>query len=126
MLRAVPTTPTPAASSNLADVYMLLEDGYDKARRDYRVGWSDDRIAKDAGVSVELVTRRREQDYGPIAPPKIDPIPEISAMTEAVCSGLLDVSTRLAALTKRAAEVSSDVTKLQALVAKAKGGADGL
>lgn len=59
-------TPTPGASARITDVYMALEDAYDRSARDYRPGWTDERIARELGVSVELVAKRRAADFGPV------------------------------------------------------------
>jgi hypothetical protein len=59
-------TPSPAAAMKITEVYMALSDAYDLAARGYRAGWTDERIARDLGVSVELVAKRREQDFGPV------------------------------------------------------------
>lgn len=58
--------PSPAASSAIADAYLLLQDGYDHAAKNYKPGWSDERIAKESGLSLPEVKRRREHDFGPL------------------------------------------------------------
>lgn len=61
-----PTPPTPAASKRITDLYLYLEDHYDRDRKGYRNGWSDEKIAEELALAVDLVARRREQDFGPI------------------------------------------------------------
>jgi hypothetical protein len=48
----------------------LLAKGYDLKARDYVSGWSDKRIAEDCKLSVDFVAKRREEDFGPAAPPR--------------------------------------------------------
>jgi hypothetical protein len=61
-----PAVPTPPAAMKITEVYMALSGAYDLAARGYKSGWSDERIARDLSVSVELVAKRREQDFGPV------------------------------------------------------------
>lgn len=63
---ASPAVPTAPAAMKITEVYMALSDAYDLTARGYKAGWSDERIARDLGVSLELVARRREQDFGPV------------------------------------------------------------
>ncbi|OYZ97679.1 MAG: hypothetical protein B7X99_13590 [Rhizobiales bacterium 17-65-6] len=58
--------PSPAASSALVIAYMLLEEKYDKATKAYRAGYSDELVAKETGLSVAVVAKRREDDFGPL------------------------------------------------------------
>lgn len=60
---------SPAAAVKLGELYMMLSDAYEPARKVYKPGWSDDRIAKETGLAIEFVRARREQDFGPLAPP---------------------------------------------------------
>lgn len=60
---------SPAAAVKLGELYMMLSDAYEPARKLYKQGWSDDRIAKETGLAIEFVRSRREQDFGPLAPP---------------------------------------------------------
>ncbi|MEW6256909.1 MAG: hypothetical protein AB1592_13220 [Pseudomonadota bacterium] len=63
---SAPPLPSPAASSAIVTAYLLLEDHYDKAAKAYRAGWSDERVAKESGLAVEAVAKRREADFGPL------------------------------------------------------------
>lgn len=58
--------PTPEASVSITDLYMKLDDAYDRAKRNYKPGYDDERVARELGVSVVLVKSRREQDFGPL------------------------------------------------------------
>lgn len=57
---------SPAASAAIVDLYMMLGEYYDKARKTYAEGWDDARIAKEAGLSPVVVAERREKDFGPL------------------------------------------------------------
>ena len=58
--------PSPAASSAIVNLYVLLEDRYDRVAKAYRADWSDERVAKETGLSAEAVAKRREADFGPL------------------------------------------------------------
>lgn len=84
----------PSEDSVLAKQMMMetLVDAYDLKARDYRPGWDDQKIAEKCKLSVEFVRRRREEDFGPVAPPKPDPMVEIAKRTEALSAALKPVS----------------------------------
>lgn len=46
------------------DVDLMLVDNFDPARGRYREGWDDERVAREAGMSVEFVAKRREAEHG--------------------------------------------------------------
>lgn len=48
-------------------VITLLNDHFDTERRLYEDNWSDDRVAKEAGTSLEFVTKYRKDAYGELA-----------------------------------------------------------
>lgn len=58
--------PSPAASNAIAEAYLMLQDGYDHAAKTYKPGWSDEKIAKESGLSLAEVKKRREADFGPL------------------------------------------------------------
>ncbi|MEW6121622.1 MAG: hypothetical protein AB1698_03350 [Pseudomonadota bacterium] len=58
--------PSPAASSAIVNLYVRLEDSYDRLAKAYRADWTDERVAKETGLSVEAVAKRREADFGPL------------------------------------------------------------
>lgn len=60
------SVPTLAASKRITDLYMLLEDHYDREEKCYRDGWSDGKVSSELDLDVGFVTRRREQDFGPL------------------------------------------------------------
>ena len=57
---------SPVAAARLGELYMILTDVFLVADKAYKPGWSDERIAKETGLSVEFVAKRRLEDYGPI------------------------------------------------------------
>lgn len=65
----VQPAPTPAAGRAKRLVYMALEEDYDEMKRAYKPGKSDATIAKECGVSDQLVKTIREESYGPLAEP---------------------------------------------------------
>lgn len=60
--------PSAQASRAMVELYVMLEDAYDRDKRDYRAGWDDERVARETRLSVSVVRARREQDFGPLAP----------------------------------------------------------
>jgi uncharacterized Zn finger protein (UPF0148 family) len=48
-------------------IYQKLDEVFDEAKRRYAASWSDDKVAKDLGVSVELVAGIRDEAYGKLA-----------------------------------------------------------
>lgn len=58
--------PSKAASKSITDLYLYLEDHYDRDKKLYRNGWTDEKIAAELGLSVTVVSARREQDFGPL------------------------------------------------------------
>lgn len=73
-LAAAVDVPPPAATAARTedarkarlDVDMLLVDNFRPAEGRYRDGWDDERVAREAGMSVDFVARRREADHGPL------------------------------------------------------------
>lgn len=66
IVMAAATERSPAAVSKLPELYMILGDAYDPMRKNYKEGWSDERIAKETGLSPDFVAKRREVDFGPV------------------------------------------------------------
>lgn len=103
-------TPSPAAAQALALLYMALSDGYDTHAKKYRAGVSDETIAKEVGLSVEVVRARRESDFGPVA---IDPYEALrAALTEqqALLERFVEQIDRLADLAKHVVVSTAIVT----------------
>lgn len=66
MAAAPAPSASPSASGAIVELYMLLDDKYQRARKAYVAGYSDERIAKELGLSVTVVAERREKDFGPV------------------------------------------------------------
>lgn len=54
--------------------FLELMDHYDMAARAYRGDMTDAKIAEKCGLSVAAVTAKREADFGPLTPPRPDPM----------------------------------------------------
>lgn len=57
---------SPAASEAIVNLYLILSDRYDKARKAYVAGWDDARVARETGLALPVVQERREHDFGPL------------------------------------------------------------
>lgn len=115
----VPMTAPPSENSALAKKIMsdLLFEHYDLARRDYKDGWSDDRVAKDSGVSPAFVAKRRAEDFGPASPPKPPILIDVGRRADMILATVKDVSSRTTALLSRAEEAVKELENLSAAVA---------
>lgn len=60
---------TPVAGQALRKVFALLEDHFDGDAGNYRSDWSDDKIAKETGISKDAVKGYRINAFGKIKPP---------------------------------------------------------
>ncbi|MFG1370717.1 hypothetical protein V5F32_00910 [Xanthobacter oligotrophicus] len=96
---AAPSSPpSPAASSALVVCYLLIEEHYDRARKAYRAGWDDERIAKETGLALPVVQERRERDFGPLV---VDTTrEELAAALDGLEADLADVRGRVMAATQ--------------------------
>lgn len=63
----VTASPIVAAGKIMRVVYNLLEDYFDTGTLLYKGGWTDARIAKEAGTAENVVTKIREESYGKLA-----------------------------------------------------------
>lgn len=71
---AVAAPPAPTVISDEARnarrlATMMLEEHFDVATGRFRDGWTDEKIAKETGAAVQFVTKRREEDFGPLKMP---------------------------------------------------------
>ena len=80
-----------------------LEANYLPARQGYRAGWSDKRIAQEAGTETRLVEAIREMAFGPLGPD-----PEIEAVRES----LTGIEIRLRALTAQKGQLQERLASL--------------
>lgn len=63
------TTPSPAAIRSQAAMFRLISDHFDADSGRYSEGWSDEKIAKDTGLSAQTVAAFRTEAFGPIKEP---------------------------------------------------------
>ncbi len=61
--------PTPATGQALRKVFLSLEDNFDAEAGCYKNDYSDERIAKETGISPEAVKNYRVSAYGKLKPP---------------------------------------------------------
>ena len=54
------------ASVSIVELYMILDDAYDREKKDYKRGHSDEIIAEKTGLAISVVADRREKDFGPL------------------------------------------------------------
>ena len=112
--QSVPPTKTmPSEESVFAKQLMmeLLSKGYDLKMREYRPGWTDARIAAECSLSVDFIAKRREEDFGPVTPPRPDPMIEIA-------SRLNDLSILAKAIVEDVQRISGAATNLRGGIAK--------
>lgn len=69
----LPETPPASISADARKALRLaiqfLEDYFDEGRRNYKPGWSDERISAECGASVQAVANERERLFGPLGEP---------------------------------------------------------
>ncbi|MFG1376137.1 hypothetical protein [Xanthobacter autotrophicus] len=105
-----PSPPSPAASSALVVCYLLIEEHYDRARKAYRAGWDDDRIARETGLALPVVQERRERDFGPLV---VDTTREDLEATLGVLAGEIAELTTLIRAAEQA--ISSSQARLRSI-----------
>lgn len=93
----------------------LLMEHLDLEARTYQTGWSDERIAKESGWSVEAVKRRREADYFQIAE-AIRP-EEVAIIAKSLVEGMTAIATSVERLGAVALEEVAARQALQQAVA---------
>jgi hypothetical protein len=74
-----PIQPQPSDEAKAARrlAHMLLEEQFDVEKGCFRNGYSDAKIAAESGAAVAFVSKRREEEFGPLKQP-----PEIAAARE--------------------------------------------
>lgn len=88
-------------------VFSILEDRFDEAKRLYRDGWTDERTAKEAGTTVEIVQRLRREAFGELAED-----PRVTAFKDDLALLRLDIEQAMLALGRRCDEMASRLTGL--------------
>lgn len=81
-------------------VYQLLDDTFDETTGLYARGYSDEMVAKELDVSIDLVVKTRREAYGELAEdPIVDELTEsVNELRELVISTLQDFANRIDAL----------------------------
>ncbi len=72
---------------------------FDTAKGCFEEGWSDARIAKETGMPEAWVTKRREEDFGPLKEP--GEFAEVRAEAKALASEIGKLQAKLDAMAKR-------------------------
>lgn len=91
--------PTDAAKKAHRLAMMMLEEGYDEARKCYKPGWSDTKIATESGASEKHVADTRATYFGPTGEPA-----ELTALRAAIDVAENDMKVRLQALDRALAD----------------------
>lgn len=111
------TAATPAASKGIVEMYMLLDDKYDRATKRYKGDYSDARVAKETGLAEAVVAERRNKDFGPVI---TAPSAAELAMAAAECgAGLQRVIDAAEAVQKAAMDATAKVQAYARLVDQA-------
>ena len=72
---SVAATPSPAAIKSQATMFRLIDAHFDVEAGRYAEGWSDEKIGKDTGLSVQTIAAFRDEAFGKIKEP-----PEVAAL----------------------------------------------
>lgn len=68
-MKLAAANPTPATAKALRDMFTLLDTVFDIEAGVYQEGYSDEKIAKETGISPDAVKNYRVQAYGKLKPP---------------------------------------------------------
>ena len=79
------------AARRKANEFLMFHFDVEKGR--YEDGWSDERVAKDSGMPVAWVVKRREEEYGALKQPS--EFAEIRAQAAALASEIGKLNARL-------------------------------
>ena len=91
--------PTDAVKAARRDATEKLLFHFDAAKGCYEEGWSDARIAKETGMPEAWVSKRREEDFGPLKEP--GEFAEVRAEAKALASEIGKLQSKLDAMAKR-------------------------
>lgn len=110
---------TPAASAKIAELYLTLDEAYDREKRVYKPGYSDKTIAEKLGLSPDLVTKRREVDFGPlVADTTGEDLRRVIADLQQIDVDIGDLVAKLATRLGERIETTNALAKLAARVGK--------
>jgi hypothetical protein len=102
--------PTPATGQALRKVFALLEDNFDTDAGQFRNDYSDERIAKETGISIDAVKNYRVSAFGKLKPPtelyniqaQLRDLETLYLKTETeMKAGLKDLKARVAAVQRK-------------------------
>lgn len=99
---------SPEAIRAQAKLFAMLEEHYDPEKKRFRTDWSDDKVSKACGLSVDQVSVTRESLYGPM----IDPV---------VAKAEAEIDRIQAQLTELESLVKTETAKLRTELAKVRG-----
>lgn len=102
----VASKPTPAAMKAQAQMFALLSQHFDPDGGKFAAGWSDQRIAKDTGLSLDMVTEFRRAGFG-----EIKEAPGLTAIRQDLVA-LEDLSR------EHSAQVASEIANLRTRLQK--------
>jgi hypothetical protein len=97
-LKSAPANSNEARQARSAAVTALVTY-FNPETGSYEDGWSDERIAKETGLSKDFVAKRREEDFGPIREPS--EFAEVRAEAKALASEIGKLQEKLNAMAKR-------------------------
>ena len=95
----IKSEPTDAAKAQRRMVYMALEDAYDEAGKHYKPTHTDETVAKVVGCAIQLVSKVRDEFFGPNGPP--DEIAAIKLEVVALGRELAALNEKISATYKR-------------------------
>lgn len=104
---------SPKAIEAIGELYVTLVDVYDPVAKNYKAGWSDERVAKETGFAVEFVAKRREADLGPVV---IDTtVEDFAAELDGIAGVMADIAREHEAQAARIRRCGEHWAKLAAL-----------
>lgn len=99
---------SPEAIRAQAKLFTLIEEHFDPEKKRYRTDWTDERVSKECGLSIDQVAMTRESLHGPM----VDP---------AVVKAEAEIDRIQAQLTELETLVKGEVNKLRTELAKVRG-----
>lgn len=91
--------PTPAVRAAKVKATEHLMAYFNMQTGQYDVGWSDDRVAKESGMPIQWVVKRREEDFGPLREP--DEFVQLRCEVEGLTSEVGKLMGKIDAMAKR-------------------------
>lgn len=100
----------------IAELYMVLDDCYDLAEKDYKPGCSDELVAAQVNLPVAVVAERRAKDFGPIKDRRAgelnDAAQSLAGELEHLLARVDDVRACLASLYQQADKLAGQTKEL--------------